>query len=76
MTKKYCVELSLEERKFLQNIIDKSNAAKHKRNRARMLLKLDQGKHGPGWSDAEVAEAFDYTVQARHARNMPKFCVG
>lgn len=64
MRKKYCVELSLEERDFLKNVIEKDTAARHKKNRARMLLKLDQGQHGPGWNDAKVAEAFDYTTAA------------
>ena len=64
MAKKYRVELSLDERTILADIMQKDKAARHKKNRARMLLKLDQGERGPGWTDTRVAEAFDCTVQA------------
>jgi hypothetical protein len=63
-SKKYFVELTTEERSQLKSIIDVERMAAHKRRHARMLLKLDQGPHGPGWSDAKVAEAFDCTMRA------------
>ena len=31
--------------------------------RARILLKADQSDEGPGWSDEQISEAFDVTVQ-------------
>jgi len=56
---KYVVELTTEERSELKNILDADRMAAHKRRHARMLLKADRGGHGPGWTDARVAEAFD-----------------
>ena len=57
--KKYRIELTTEERSQLQEIIDADRMAAHKRRHARMLLKADQGEHGPAWPDARIAEAFD-----------------
>ena len=57
--KKYLVELTAQEREQLKNIINANRMAAHKRRHAQMLLKADQGKHGPGWIDRRVAEAFD-----------------
>ena len=57
--KKYIVELTTEERSQLQSIIDADRMAAHKRRHAQMLLKADQGEHGPTWSDVQIAEAFD-----------------
>ena len=62
--KKYIVELTTEERSQLNRCIQAERMAAHKRHHARMLLKLDQGLEGPGWSDAKVAEAFDTTPRA------------
>jgi len=57
--KKYLVELAAQERSQLKDIINANRMAAHKRRHAQMLLKADQGKHGPGWTDIRVAEAFD-----------------
>ena len=62
--KKYIVELTSEERSQLRQIIHAERMAAHKRRHARMLLKLDQGSHGPAWSDAQVAGAFDCTSRS------------
>ncbi len=62
--KKYIVELTTEERSQLNQCIEAERMAAHKRHHARMLLKLDQGLEGPGWSDAKVGEAFDTTPRA------------
>ena len=62
--KKYIVELTSEERKTLTDIIQVERMAAHKRHHARMLLKLDQGSHGPAWPDVKVAEAFDCTQRS------------
>ena len=62
--KKYIVELTTEERSQLREIINAERMAAHKRHHARMLLKLDQGSDGPGWSDAQVAAAFDCTARS------------
>ncbi len=62
--KKYIVELTTEERSQLGQIIQAERMAAHKRRHARMLLKLDQGPHGPSWPDAQVAAAFDCTARS------------
>jgi len=55
--KKYIVELTIEERSRLQMLLGKGLS--HQRKHAQMLLKVDQGPEGPGWKDAQIAEAFD-----------------
>ena len=62
--KKYIVELTTQERSLLENIITADRMAAHKRHHAQMLLKLDQGSHGPAWTDAKVAEAFTCTLRS------------
>lgn len=57
--KKHIVELTVQERAQLKDIINANRMAAHKRRHAQMLLKADQGKHGPGWTDMRIAEAFD-----------------
>jgi len=57
--KKYIVELTIEERSRLNEIVHADRMAAHKRRHAQMLLKADQGEHGPAWIDARIAEAFD-----------------
>ena len=59
--KKHIVELTTQERTQLKDIINANRMAAHKRRHAQMLLKADQGQHGPGWIDTRVAEAFDVT---------------
>jgi len=62
--KKYIAELTSEERSELREIVNAERMAAYKRRHARMLLKLDQGPHGPGWSDTQVAAAFDCTSRS------------
>jgi hypothetical protein len=59
LAKKYRVELSGEERKFLQDLLAADKAAKHKKRKARILLKIDQGEFGTAWTDEKAADAFD-----------------
>ena len=40
-------------------MINKLSGSAQTVRRAQMLLKVDQGEHGPGWIDRDVAEAFD-----------------
>ena len=56
--KKYIVELTSEERKQMQQLVKQGKVAGYKIRHAQMLLKADQGKQGPGWPDAQVAEVF------------------
>jgi len=57
--KKYIVELTSEERKGLEAVINADRMAAHKRKHAQMLLKTDQGSQGPRWPDLKIAEVFD-----------------
>ena len=56
--KQYVVELTSEERYQLQQIVAKGNTTGYRIKYAHILLKTDQGKGGPGWSDPKIAEAF------------------
>ena len=58
MQKKYVVELTSEEQKRLTELVKKGKTTGYKIRHAQMLLKVDQGKKGAGWSDSTVAEAF------------------
>ena len=59
MKKTYVVRLSEVERAECQSVIKKLSGSSQKVRRAQMLLKVDQGEHGPSWIDRDVAEAFD-----------------
>ena len=61
--KKYVVRLSAEERQILLKLITSGRGPARLFTRARVLLKADQGDEGPGWSDEQISEAFDVTVQ-------------
>jgi len=61
--KRYVVRLTADERAELVGVVKSSKrVAAQKRTRARILLKVDQGEHGPAWADVKVAEAFDVHV--------------
>ncbi len=55
----YIVELTRAERGRLRDLVNDGKSAGFRIKRANILLKADQGKHGPGWKDEQVAEAFD-----------------
>jgi Homeodomain-like domain len=57
MNKKYIVRLSAKERRTLREVVQKLNGSSQKVRRAQMLLKADEA--GPGWTDEQIAEAFD-----------------
>ena len=65
------VDLTSEERQTLETIIRKGAHSALKLMRAHILLKADS--HGPGWTDAKIAEAFGchektvYNVRKRFA---------
>lgn len=60
--KKYIVRLSEEERVILKEIIKKLKGSSEKVRRAQILLKADAD--GPGWTDNEIAEAFDCSLRS------------
>lgn len=69
MNKRYVVRLEEEERSKLFGLVRAGKAAARKLTRVRILLKVDQGEEGPGWTDAEVADALDVsTTMVRSAR--------
>ena len=53
---KHKVELTPEERQTLQTLVRKGQHSALKLTRAHILLKSDV--KGPGWTDAQIAEAF------------------
>jgi transposase len=57
--KKYVVTLTDEEREELSRMLASGRAAARKLMHARILLKADSGKGGPGWEDARIAEALE-----------------
>lgn len=59
MNKRYVVRLESDERSRLLSLVRVGKAAARKLTRARILLKVDQGDEGPGWTDVAVAEALD-----------------
>ena len=59
MPKKYIVELSSEERLQLEELVSKGKSLARRIEHARILLKADQGEHGPGWTDERIAQAYD-----------------
>jgi hypothetical protein len=63
MPKKYLVELSAEERAYLEEIVAKGRVLARKRQQAQVLLKADEGALGPGWPDERIAEAFGVNVR-------------
>ena len=59
MQKKYVVELTGEERRQLEELVNKGKSLARKIEHARILLKADQGAQGPGWTDEQIAQAYD-----------------
>lgn len=65
--KRYVVRLTEEERAHLGALVDSNKrVARKKRMRAQVLLKVDEGEHGPAWIDEKAAEAFDVHVNSVH----------
>ena len=60
---KHRVKLTGDEREELQQLV-RRGAAGWKLRRAQALLKCDEGKGGPGWPDARIAEAYGVTVRS------------
>src|SRR4051812_12771550 len=59
MVKRFRVTLTPEERAGLERMIGGGKAAARKLAHARVLLKAGEGAGGPGWGDAEIAEAVE-----------------
>lgn len=59
MAKIYRVELTKAEREELEAITRKKHIARRKMLHARILLKADEGPHGPCWIDDRISEALE-----------------
>lgn len=59
MKRKYVVELTDEQRQYLENLITSGISPARKQTRARILLKSDSSEKGPNWSYQKIVEAFD-----------------
>jgi hypothetical protein len=57
MRKKYVVRLTDAERAVLLEVVKRLKGTSQKVRRAQILLKADAD--GPGWTDRQIAEAFD-----------------
>ena len=51
--------LSSSEQTKLEALVNKGCVAARQRRHAEILLKADQGEHGPAWSDEKICEAFE-----------------
>ena len=60
--KKYIVTLSAAERERLNALIQKGKAAARQVLKARILLKADASEAGEAWSDGQIAEALDTSL--------------
>jgi len=64
VAKKYVLKLTQEERGELELLVRKGKTAGWKVQRAQALLKCDQGPAGPGWTDEQIAAAYDCTTRS------------
>ena len=55
--KKYVVELTVDERADLLNMIRKGKSSAQSNLKARILLKADQGEAGERWLDDDICKA-------------------
>ena len=61
--KKYIVRLTRNEQATLKKLLTSGRGSGRMFTRVRILLKADQSDEGPAWSDEQISEAFDVTVQ-------------
>ena len=61
MAKRYTIKLTDSERTELEQLTRTNKTGAKKFIRARTLLLADNGPHGPGWSNARIAEALGVT---------------
>jgi Homeodomain-like domain len=60
--KKYRVQLSQEQRQQLEQEVKTGKSPARQLMHARILLKADEGEHGPGWADEQISEALEASV--------------
>lgn len=62
VVKKYIVKLATDERERLNALIQKGKAPARQLLKARILLKADASEVGEAWSDSQIAEALETSV--------------
>lgn len=60
--KRYKVTLTNEEQEQLETLIHRGKSNTRVLTRARILLKADEGKNRPGWTDEKIKEAADVSI--------------
>ena len=60
--KRFIVKLTSEERARLNTLIQKGKGPARQLLKARILLKADASEAGEGWSDGQIAEALDTSI--------------
>ena len=63
---KYVVRLDAEERVELQSMVDEGRRSKSVRQRARILLKVDESQSGSAWTDERAAEFAEVSLSTAH----------
>jgi len=58
------VKITLDEREELESVVKRGCSPAWKVQRAQALLQCDQGEHGPGWTDEDVASAYGCTTRS------------
>ncbi len=61
MKKRYVVKLTSDERHQLEGMIYRGREAAHRRRHAQVLMLVDEGEHGPGLFDKDVATQTGFT---------------
>jgi transposase len=59
LARKYPVVLSAEQRQELQAVVSAGKWPARTQTHAHILLKADEGAHGPNWTNAAIATAFE-----------------
>ena len=57
--KKESIKLTPAQRQSIEQILSKGKALAWTLKHAQVLLKVDRGPQGPGWSTSQIVEAFD-----------------
>ena len=60
--KKYRVQLSQQQRQELEQKVKTGKGLARQLMHARILLKADEGEHGPCWADEQISEALEASV--------------
>ena len=71
--KKYCVELTEEQRSHLLERLGRGERPAAEQTRVRVLLKVDEGPNGPAWTDDRTAEALE-VASSTVAGIQQRFC--